>query len=42
MTEVKRTREEVAAKVAKADQEQTENANEEQAQKETSHRGKGR
>ena len=42
MTEFNRMREEVAAKVSKADQEQTENANEEQAQKETSHRGKGR
>ena len=42
MTEFNRMREEVAAKVSKADQEQAENANEEQAQKETSHRGKGR
>lgn len=42
MTEFNRMREEVAAKVSKADQEQTENTNEEQAQKETSHRGKGR
>ena len=35
-------REEVAAKVSKADQEQQETASEEQTQKETSHRGKGR
>ena len=42
MTEFNRMREEVAAKVSKADQEQQETASEEQTQKETSHRGKGR
>jgi len=42
MTEFNRMREEVAAKVSKADQEQKETASEEQTQKETSHRGKGR